>query len=50
MRDLILGQPADLQSHIRASYDELVAGYVSADGSLDMPVSIKIASGRKETP
>jgi hypothetical protein len=47
MRDLVLGQPAEVQSRIRARYDELVAGYVAADGRLEMPVSVKVASGRK---
>jgi SAM-dependent methyltransferase len=49
-RDLILGQPAEMQARIRSEYDRLVSGYAAADGALEMPVSVKVASGRLVRP
>jgi SAM-dependent methyltransferase len=43
-RGLVLGQPEPVQVRIRAAFDRLAGDYVTADG-LDVPVSVKIASG-----
>jgi SAM-dependent methyltransferase len=45
-RSLVLGQPAEVQGQIRAAFDRLVGGYVT-DGEIDLPVSVKLASGRR---
>jgi len=42
----VLGQSDDVRARIRAAFDRLVAGYTAADGSLDLPVSVKLATGR----
>jgi len=43
---LILGQPDDVQRRIREAFDRRVTGFQRADG-LDVPVSVKLAAGRK---
>ena len=42
----ILGQPDDVRARVRAAFDRLVAGYGTGDGALDVPVSVKLATGR----
>jgi SAM-dependent methyltransferase len=44
---VIYGQPDEVRAHIRCAFDELLAEYCVADG-FDVPVSVKLASGRKE--
>jgi SAM-dependent methyltransferase len=44
-RALVFGQPEATQVRIRAALDRLTAGY-AADGGFDLPISVKIASGR----
>jgi hypothetical protein len=34
-----------VQAEIRAEYDRLAAEYQVADGSLELPVSVKLAAG-----
>jgi len=46
MRALVSAQPPDVQTQIRAAFDRLVRPYVTDDG-LELPVSVKLASGRK---
>ena len=43
---VVLAQPEDVQARIRAAFDRLVRPYATKDG-LEIPVSIKLASGRK---
>jgi SAM-dependent methyltransferase len=43
-RALVVGQPAAIQERIRAAFDRLAGAYATPDG-LDIPVSVKIASG-----
>ena len=43
---LIKRQPEDMQRRIRAAFDRRVSEYQGADG-LDLPVSVKLAAGRK---
>lgn len=43
----IQGQPPDVQARIRAAFERLVSAHAVADGGLDLPVSVKLASGRK---
>jgi SAM-dependent methyltransferase len=43
-RALVADQPAVTQARIRAALDRLVAGHAAADGGLDLPISVKIAS------
>ncbi len=45
-RALVLAQPEGTQAHIRAAFDRLVRPYAT-DGGLEIPVSVKLASGRK---
>jgi SAM-dependent methyltransferase len=45
-RALVLGQPMATQARIRAAFDRVVGEY-AADGGLELPVSMKLASGRK---
>jgi ubiquinone/menaquinone biosynthesis C-methylase UbiE len=45
-RALVLAQPEDVQARIRVAFDRLVRPYATKDG-LDIPVSVKLASGRK---
>jgi ubiquinone/menaquinone biosynthesis C-methylase UbiE len=42
---LVTAQPERVQAKIRAEYDGLAAEYQLADGSLELPVSVKLASG-----
>ena len=46
MSALVLAQSEDAQAQIRASFDRLVRPYATPDG-LEIPVSVKLASGRK---
>jgi SAM-dependent methyltransferase len=46
VRPMILGQSAEMQRAIRTHFDELLEKYRTEDG-LDVPVSVKLASGRK---
>jgi hypothetical protein len=43
---LVLGQPEAMQARIRAEFEALVGEYAT-DGSLELPISVKIASGHK---
>jgi hypothetical protein len=45
-RPLVVDQPAAVQARIRAAFDHLAAVYETGRG-LDVPVSVKLASGRK---
>jgi len=40
----VVVQPDEVQARIRAVFDRLAAQYATGDG-LDIPVSVKIASG-----
>jgi SAM-dependent methyltransferase len=44
-RSLVFGQPEAIQARIRAALDRLTAPY-AADGGVDLPISVKVASGR----
>jgi SAM-dependent methyltransferase len=44
---LIVAQPRQLQRRIRASFDRLVASHRTADGAVELPVSVKLASGQR---
>jgi SAM-dependent methyltransferase len=46
-RALVFGQPAATQARVRAALDRLASAYVAADGGLDIPVSVKVASARR---
>jgi SAM-dependent methyltransferase len=46
MRGLILGQSDAMQSQIRAAFDEVAQEYGTGSG-LEVPVSVRLASGRK---
>jgi hypothetical protein len=46
MSAVVSGQTEALQREIRAAFDRLVEPY-AADGQLELPVSVKLASGRK---
>jgi SAM-dependent methyltransferase len=43
---LILGQPEEMRHRIREAFDRRVGEFQGADG-LELPVSVKLASGRK---
>jgi SAM-dependent methyltransferase len=45
-RALVAGQPEATQAQIRAVFDRVSAEY-AADGGLDLPISVKLASGRR---
>jgi len=45
-RALLLGQSQEVRSRIRAVFDRLAGEYADGDG-LELPVSFKVASGRK---
>lgn len=47
-RALVLAQPEGTQDRIRAAFDRLARPYDTNDG-LEVPVSVKLASGRKPT-
>jgi hypothetical protein len=42
---LVLGQPEETRAEIRAAFDRLAGAY-RHDGTLEIPVSAKLASGR----
>jgi SAM-dependent methyltransferase len=44
-RGLVFDQPPDLLQRIRAAYERLLGEFTAEDGSLDMPISVKIAAG-----
>jgi hypothetical protein len=46
VRPMIVGQSAEMQCAIRTHFDELLEDYRTDDG-FDVPVSVKLASGRK---
>jgi SAM-dependent methyltransferase len=46
IRPLLLGQPVDLQREIRMNFDRLLEDYRTDEG-FEVPVSVKLASGRK---
>lgn len=46
MAGLVAGQREEMRRRIRAAFDRLVADY-AAGGGLEVPVSVKVASGRK---
>jgi SAM-dependent methyltransferase len=43
----VLGQPPEARRAIREAFEGLVAGYAGADGTLRLPVSVKLAAGRR---
>jgi SAM-dependent methyltransferase len=45
-RVLVLGQPEEIQGRIRAAFDRIVSEY-AVGGGLELPVAVKLASGRK---
>jgi SAM-dependent methyltransferase len=46
---LVLGQPTETRRRIRATFDRLAGEYAVGD-SLEVPVSVKVAAGRKRQP
>jgi SAM-dependent methyltransferase len=44
-RALVLAQSDATQARIRAAYDRIVSQYATDDGMLDVPISVKIATG-----
>jgi SAM-dependent methyltransferase len=46
LRALVAGQTDEVRTRIRAAFDRLVSVYETDDG-LELPVSVKLASGRK---
>jgi SAM-dependent methyltransferase len=47
MRALVFDQSQQMLVRIRASFDRLVGEYTASDGSVELPVSVKVAAGRK---
>jgi hypothetical protein len=45
-RPLLIGQPPELQREIRTNFDRLIEDY-RTDTGFEVPVSVKLASGRK---
>jgi ubiquinone/menaquinone biosynthesis C-methylase UbiE len=43
----VLGQPPEVRLAIREAFDDLVAGYADLAGALHLPVSVKLAAGRR---
>jgi SAM-dependent methyltransferase len=43
----VLGQSPEARRAIREAFEGLVAGYAGADGTLRLPVSVKLAAGRR---
>jgi SAM-dependent methyltransferase len=43
---LVNGQPLEIQGAIRSAFDRLVAVHERADGSIEVPTAIQVASGR----
>jgi uncharacterized membrane-anchored protein len=46
-RALMFGQPEATQARVRAALNRLASVYAAADGGLDIPVSVKVASARR---
>jgi hypothetical protein len=46
-RGLIFDQPVELQSRIRAAYERLLRDHTGEDGTVEMPISVKIAAGTR---
>ena len=46
MRALVFDQPADVLARIRAAFDRRVSAFAAVGGSVELPVSLKLASGR----
>ena len=46
-RALVLGQTEAVRGRIREAFERLVRPFALADGRLELPVSVKLASGRK---
>jgi SAM-dependent methyltransferase len=46
-RALLDGQTEQALARVRASFERLVGEYAAGDGSVDLPVSLKLAAGRK---
>jgi hypothetical protein len=46
MSALVLGQTEEVQREIRVAFDRLVEPY-AVDDRVELPVSVKLASGRK---
>ncbi len=46
IRALVLAQSQAVQAQLRAAFDHLIRPY-AANGGLEMPVSVKLACGRK---
>jgi SAM-dependent methyltransferase len=46
-RALVFGQPEAVQARVRAALARLGRDYTTPDGALDLPVSVKLASGRR---
>jgi SAM-dependent methyltransferase len=47
MKAIVFDQPKRTLARIRARFDELVGEYTAPDGSVELPVSVKVAAGRK---
>jgi SAM-dependent methyltransferase len=47
LRALLVDQPEQTLVRIRAAFDRLVGEYTAGDGSIELPVSVKVAAGRK---
>ena len=45
MRGLVFDQPPDVLARIREAYDRLLREYTGDDGTVEMPISVKIAAG-----
>jgi hypothetical protein len=45
-RALLLGQPDEARVRIRAALDQVVREYASG-GGIELPVSVKLAAGRR---
>jgi hypothetical protein len=43
---MVRGQPEPVRARIRAAFDRLV-GERAVDGAVELPVSVKLAAGRK---
>jgi SAM-dependent methyltransferase len=47
LRALLVDQPEQTLVRIRSAFDRLVGEYTAGDGSIELPVSVKVAAGRK---
>ena len=45
-RALLIGQAPETMQRLRAGFDRRVREYTGEDGSIELPVSVKVASGR----